>query len=279
MRLFLPGILSACLSLPLSAQYSETGESPPAPRAQPVSGDQLGDPGASQDAEAARERLLKAADQLDNIESNSEATKASLDGMKADLAKLSDDNTALKAQVSTLQDTVTRQQDQLDQIKADRVKERQALIDEVAALVAEKTGSPHAHAAAADEDSAPTPKKHTADDTAAVTKTAPLAPPPDASSGPVHSPPSGDDSSGPVKMADASAAADATPSSTPLATSHPHKGYYHVVAPHETLSLICEAYRDNGVNVTVAQIRHANDLGTHTPLKVGQKLFIPKPGT
>ena len=52
-----------------------------------------------------------------------------------------------------------------------------------------------------------------------------------------------------------------------------------MVAPHETLSLICEAYRDNGVDVTVAQIRHANDLGAHTPLKVGQKLFIPKPGT
>ena len=108
--------------------------------------------------------------------------------MKADLAKLGDDNTALKAQVSTLQDTVTHQQEQLDQIKADRVKERQALIDEVAALVAEKAGSHHAHAVAADEDSAPTPKKHAADDTTAVTKTSPLAPPPDASSSPVHSP-------------------------------------------------------------------------------------------
>jgi LysM repeat protein len=74
------------------------------------------------------------------------------------------------------------------------------------------------------------------------------------------------------------ATTDAT-TTPPPSPSHPRKGYYHVVAPHETLSLICEAYRDHGVNVTVAEIRHANGLSSKSSLKVGQKLFIPKPGT
>jgi LysM repeat protein len=58
----------------------------------------------------------------------------------------------------------------------------------------------------------------------------------------------------------------------------PQKGYYHVVAAGETLTLICEAYRENGVMVTVSQIRKANGLTEGTSLKPGQKLFIPKPG-
>ncbi len=37
--------------------------------------------------------------------------------------------------------------------------------------------------------------------------------------------------------------------------------------------------RNNGVNVTVAQIRKANGLTEKSILKPGQKLFIPKPGT
>ena len=43
--------------------------------------------------------------------------------------------------------------------------------------------------------------------------------------------------------------------------------------------MICEAYRENGVNVTVSEIRKANGLTADSVLKAGQKLFIPKPGT
>ena len=43
--------------------------------------------------------------------------------------------------------------------------------------------------------------------------------------------------------------------------------------------MICTAYRENGVNVTVSEIRKANGLTEKSVLKVGQKLFIPKPGT
>jgi LysM repeat protein len=263
MRLLFSSLALALLALPLAAQSPETGGDsddssvPGALRARP-----LGDPGATQDAEDEREKLLKAADQIDAIEANSEATKVALDTFKTQLSQIEDENTALKAQVSTLQDTVAKQQDALDEMKAARLKERQALIDEVSALVAAK---PSHHPAVAEGDDTPPPKKHADDDTAATItpdSPPPLAPPAET----------------PAPGASATASTEAT-SAPPPAPTHPRKGYYHVVAPHETLSLICEAYRDHGVNVTVAQIRRANGLGARSPLKVGQKLFIPKPGT
>jgi LysM repeat protein len=52
----------------------------------------------------------------------------------------------------------------------------------------------------------------------------------------------------------------------------------YVVKSHETLSLIVDAYRDQGIKVTVAQVRKANGLTSKSVLHVGQKLFIPKPG-
>ncbi|HEV3272621.1 MAG TPA: LysM peptidoglycan-binding domain-containing protein [Candidatus Methylacidiphilales bacterium] len=214
---------------------------------------QAQDPGAQQDAEAAREKLLKAADQLDNIQANSEATKTSVDGVKTDVAalqasvtKLQSDNAALRQQIADLQAAV-------DEFKAEQIKARQVLIDKVAGMIA----------AGKDPGAAKTVKKkkeaplsEVATETSVPTKTpdAPasatdLAPPPDAIS---------DTSSEPVK---------------------PQKGYYHVVAEGETLRLICTAYREHGVDVTLSDIRKANGLTETSVLKVGQKLFIPKPGT
>jgi LysM repeat protein len=285
-----------CLSLPLTAQISDntggdsdTGSSTAgAPRAQPVnpggddeegtgmSRNQLAGPGAVQDEEAARERLLKAADQIDLMESNSEANKATLDGIQTQLAKLQDANTALKLQVSTLQDTVQQQQDALDKMQADRLKDRQALIDEVSSLVAEKSSSSH-HAHHAEDDSSPPPSTDETDATPAPhpkkEHTESLAPPPDAdASGPLTSPPAANADS-------ASSTHDDPPTPAPTETPHPHKGYMYVVKSHETLSLIVDAYRDQGVKVTVTEVRKANGLTSKSVLHVGQKLFIPKPGT
>jgi regulator of replication initiation timing len=246
------------------AQSSETGGDsddgsamPNAPRAQPAG------PDAAQDAEAAREKLLKAADQIDMMESNSEANKAALDDIKAQLAKLQDDNTALKLQVSTLQDTVQKQQDALDHMQAEHARERQALIDEVSALIAGKPAAHRLHHV----ESEPAPPS--ADDGAEIApapakKKEPaesLAPPPDAA------PP--DDSSASTEHATAG----------PTETPRPHKGWIYVVKPHETLTLIVGAFRDQGVKVTVTEVRKANGLTSKSVLKVGQKLFIPKPGT
>ncbi|MCE0499349.1 MAG: LysM peptidoglycan-binding domain-containing protein [Methylacidiphilales bacterium] len=201
-------------------------------------------PAAQQDEEAARQKILKAADQIDMIETNSEATKSSVDAMQADLTKLQDENAALKQQLADLQAAFNKSE-------ADRAKERQALLDEVADLV--KSGKTSAV------------KKKPAAETDATANTSPqpatpgqdstLAPPPDAGS------------------------ASSTSAPDTNTTPKPQKGYYHVVQSGETLTMICSAYRQNGIKVTVVQICKANGLTDKSVLRVGQKLFIPKPGT
>ena len=220
------------------------------------------DPGAQQDAEAAREKLLKAADQLDNIQANSEATKTSVDGMKNDVAALQATVTKLQGDNDALRQQVTDLQAALEAYKVEQIKARQTLIDNVAGMIA----------AGKDSGATKTKKKK---ETAATDAT------PETSS-PVKSP--GPPSSVPQTTAsnlapppDSSQPAPAQP--TPAPAPKPQKGYYHIVASGETLTLICEAYRENGVNVTVSQIRKANGLTPDSELKPGQKLFIPKPGT
>jgi cell division protein FtsB len=222
---------------------------------------QAQNPGAQQDAEAAREKLLKAADQLDNIQANSEATKTSVDGMKSDVAtlqaavtKLQGDNAALKQQVADLQSA-------LDQFKTEQIKARQTLIDNVAGMIAASKGS---DATKPGRKKKETPASEANAETSIQVKTPDtqaakpgLAPPPDAVAAFTNTP-STDSSPSPVK---------------------PQKGYYHIVASGETLTLICAAFRENGVNVTVSEIRKANGLTEKSVLKTGQKLFIPKPGT
>jgi LysM repeat protein len=207
-----------------------------------------------QDTEAAREKLLKAADELDMIQANAETSRVAIDGMKADIAHLQADNADLKQQLAALQAT-------LDQSEAGRTKERQALLDEVAALIA-KNNAPHGitlhHHEPADDAATDTTEVHTSIKNE-VAET-------DASSGPAQH-----------ASAEADSAAATDPASTDAPKPKPQKGYYHVVESGETLSMICEAYRDEGVKVTTAQVRKANGLTAKSVLKAGQKLFIPKP--
>jgi LysM repeat protein len=222
-----------------------------APRAQPADIPDSA-PAAAQDAEAAREKLLKAADQIDMIESNAEASKAAVDGMKSDIAQLQADNADLKQQIADLKTTLAK-------MEADRVKERQALIDEVAQLVAASKGTKPVH-------------KHHED----LAENSAM-PPPDSNTAP------GDSSSeihqGAQDSPDAADApsGDLAPPADP-APPKPQKGYYHTVESGETLTMICAAYRDQGVKVSVSQVRKANGLSVDSVLHIGQKLFIPKPG-
>jgi septal ring factor EnvC (AmiA/AmiB activator) len=217
------------------------------------------DPAMVQDTEAAREKLLKAADELDMIQSNSETNRAAIDAMKTDIAHLQADNADLKQQIAALQAT-------LDKSEADRAKERQALLDEVADLIA-KSNAPHGvtlhHHEPADDAATASTEVHTSIKNE-VAET-------DASAGPA---PHAATDSNSTAEAD-SAPADTAPAPAPK--PKPQKGYYHVVASGETLSMICAAYRDEGVKVTTAQVRKANGLTSKSALKVGQKLFIPKP--
>ena len=217
------------------------------------------DPGAQQDAEAAREKLLKAEDELENIQANSETSKTAVDGMKADLAALQSDVTKLQDDNASLRQQLADLQASLDQFKAEQIKARQALIDNVASMMAADKASGKKKKETTDSET----KTETSVETQGPVihpETPSLAPPPD-------------ESTTASNGGDAGTGAEATP------PPKPQKGYYHVVASGETLTMICNAYRDNGVKVTVSQIRKANGLTEGSVLKAGQKLFIPKPGT
>jgi len=210
-------------------------------------------PGAAQDAEAAREKLLKASDELDNIQTNSESTRAAVDGVKTDVASLQQNVTALQNQNASLKQQLADLQAAFDQYKAEQAKERQALIDSVAGMIAaSKTTKKKRTSADTTDPSAPDTSTEVHAD---MTGTAPnLAPPPDHPSASTTDP-------------------------MPPPTPKKEKGYYHVVVQGETVPIIAAAYRDAGVKVTAAQIRKANGLTLDSVLTPGQKLFIPKPGT
>jgi regulator of replication initiation timing len=224
---------------------------------------QAQNPGAQQDAEAAREKLLKAADQLDNIQANSEATRTEVDGMKGEIAKLQADNEALKQQLADLHTA-------FDQAEAAHAKERKALLDSVAEIIAQN-GKGAAKLSSKKKDKTPATAPTTIP--AVTPATTGTTPPPEsntvpASTGEVPTTQTAPDHTGTGNPTDASSA-----------TIKPQKGYYHVVESGETLTLICNAYKQNGVNVSVSEIQKANGLTDKSILKVGQKLFIPKPGT
>jgi LysM repeat protein len=220
------------------------------------------DPGAQQDAEAAREKLLKAEDELDNIQANSESTKTSVDGMKTDVATLQADVTKLQSDNAALTQQLAALQSAFDEYKADQIQARQTLIDNVAGMIAAgKAAATKSHkkkeapSPDADANASSSPPSDTANPPGGPSS---LTPPPDAPA--------------------ASSSTDAARVDSPPPVK-PRKGYYHVVASGETLTMICAAYRANGVSVTVSEIRKANGLTEDSTLKTGQKLFIPKPGT
>ena len=212
-------------------------------------------PGAQQDAEAAREKLLNAADQLENIQANSEATKTSMEGVKTQVAQMQAEMNKLETENAGLKQQLADMQAAFEQYKADQVKSRQALIDNVADMLAAKPGT------------SKTKKTEKTQPVDAASTAPPAVKMDTAMTAPSLSPPADPASFSP----DPDPMTDAPP--------RPQKGYYHVVEKGETLKMICSAYRDKGVEVTLSDVRKANGLTEKSVLKPGQKLFIPKPGT
>ena len=184
------------------------------------------------------------------IESNSEATKMSVTGMKTDIARLQDENRALKQQLADLQTA-------FNNAEAAHAKERQVLLDEVAKMVASGKGS----------ETKTTKKKE-------PTPQSKPTPEPEKIASHNETPPAVN--SPPIDTTTSTATTTPPPDASP---AKPQKGYYHVVETGETLSLISSAYRQQGINVSIPEIEKANGLTDKSMLKVGQKLFIPKPGT
>jgi LysM repeat protein len=209
------------------------------------------DPGAAQDAEAAREKLLKAQDELANIQANSENTRTAVDGVKTDVASLQQNLTTLQNENATLKQQLADLQAAFDQYKADQAKERQQLISNVADMIAANGGKSVKKKKTDAETTEPAPAPAPTASTEVHTSLAPsLAPPPD----------------------------PGAPDNPPPTPKKQH-GFYYTVVKGDTVPNIASAYRDAGVKVTATQIRKANGLTPDSVLTPGQKIFIPKPGT
>ena len=173
------------------------------------------DPGAAQDAEAAREKLLKAQDELANIQANSESTRTAVDGVKTDVTSLQQNVTALQNENATLKQQLADLQAAFDQYKADQAKERQQLISNVADMIAagKSTKKKKSDAETTEPASAPTPTASTEVHSSLAPS---LAPPPDPGS-----------------------------DNPPPAPKKQH-GFYYTVVKGDTVPNIAAAYRDAG---------------------------------
>ena len=151
-------------------------------------------PGAAEDAEAERRKILKAADQVDRMD-------AAVEDMKSRIASLEKILEELKQQSNSLKESLANTAAQAE-------KDKEALLDEVSKLLADMK--------AKEKKAEPAPK--------------------------------------PAER----------------------EGYEHTVAKGDTLSSIVQAYnKEYGLKLTVDSLRKANQLSKESPLKVGQKIFIP----
>ncbi|HEY8967382.1 MAG TPA: LysM domain-containing protein [Candidatus Methylacidiphilales bacterium] len=178
------------------------------------------DPGAREDEKAARQKLLRASDQIDALQASVDGHTQQIADMKMTIGQQRNDIESLRSQLAGLKDENAALRAALAKLDAARAEERKALLDEVSKIVAD--GS----------------------------KRAP-APPPPAPSAPAAAAPAADGGG-------------------------EQKGFDYVVVKGDTLHAIAAAYQANGVHVTVADLRAANNLKKDEAIHVGQKLFIPK---
>jgi LysM repeat protein len=178
------------------------------------------DPGAFQDAEAERQKILRTADQVDLLSRQSDDFRTQIEALKKQMTDLEMDKTALENQLTQIKSEQAALRAALEKSEASRLKEREVLLTEVGKLM--EGGK----------------KKSTA---------------------PAVSLP-------PKEKSDATVSADVPT----------EKGFYHTVESGQSLWQIVEAFKAEGVIVTVDDIRKANHLDKKSSLKTGQKLFIPK---
>lgn len=105
-------------------------------------------PGEIEDARAEQLKILRAADKIDIIESSSEKLRTDVDGLKEQVAKLQDTNTALQQQISALKSALEKSEDA-------RVKEREVLLTKVGEMIASSKPPPDTK-----KESAPSPANH-----------------------------------------------------------------------------------------------------------------------
>ncbi len=115
------------------------------------------DPGAAQDAEADRKKLLKAADQIDLLQQSVDNQTQQLASLRTQLDQARADLDAQKAQLAALKADNDSLRDSLKQLDAAREGERKALIEQVSKIVADAGKRASAPAPAPAETPKPAP--------------------------------------------------------------------------------------------------------------------------
>jgi nucleoid-associated protein YgaU len=95
------------------------------------------DPGAREDAEADRKKLLRAADQIDVLQASLDAANGQLATLKAASDQQRNDLDAAKTEIATLKADNAALHQSLEKLDEARIAERKALLDEVAKIVAD----------------------------------------------------------------------------------------------------------------------------------------------
>lgn len=168
-------------------------------------------PDAKEDAREERLKLMRAADQLDALQHQSEQTGTKLTTLQEAVTKLEKENGQLRAKLSKLED-------QLSALQEAQAKQQKTLLAEIKKLLKDQQPA-----------SAPT----------------------------ASTPP-------------------ARPKTASVPVGDSEQWYMHVVEKGQTLSAIAQAFREQGVEVTVDDIRKANKIKQDNLIQVGQTLYIPK---
>ncbi|PTY02332.1 hypothetical protein DB346_09485 [Verrucomicrobia bacterium LW23] len=194
-------------------------------------------PGKREDAAAEREKMLSTIDKIEVLETNQEITRAEMAEMKAEMERLKAENAALRSA--------------LEKSEQARLKEREILLEEVGKMIA-------ANSAGAKKAGRATSPKSTGSGTTARPQQ-----------------PQGDGASGPADKPATATAGTGTGTGTVKTRPASESGFHHVVQKGQSLTLIAQAFREQGVNVSVDDIVKANELSSRE-VRPGQKLFIPK---
>lgn len=168
-------------------------------------------PDAKEDAREERLKLMRAADQLDTLQHQSEQTGTKLATLQETVSKLEKENGQLRAKLNKLED-------QLSALQTAQAKQQKTILAEIKKLLKDQKPS----------------------------------------SPPTAAPPSKSSSTDSVPVGDS------------------EQWYMHVVEKGQTLSAIAQAFRDQGVDVSVEDIRKANKIKKDNLIQVGQTLYIPK---
>ncbi|HSI83693.1 MAG TPA: LysM peptidoglycan-binding domain-containing protein [Candidatus Methylacidiphilales bacterium] len=209
-------------------------------------------PGKREDAAAQREREMRTADTLEVVQANQELTRTELTEMKGEMEKLKTEIASAKAENAALKAA-------LEKSEQSRQKEREVLLDEVSKMIAanaKKAGKGSSGSAT-----------NTSVKPANTQKSTSTQQGDGASSSSSSSRDREKD-----KEKDKDKDVPSTVTSRPRTTEN---GFSHVVQKGQSLTLIAQAFREQGVNVSVDDIVKANDLPSRD-IKPGQKLFIPK---